>query len=50
MPELHITVIVDDNDIGDVIRTMPVRAISVDPVVAGAVDEPNEDWREWYPI
>ena len=29
---------------------MPVRAISVDPVVAGAVDEPNEDWREWYPI
>ena len=47
---MDMTVIVDDTDIGEVIQTMPVRAISIDPIVAEAVDESDEDWRKWYSI
>ena len=47
---MDMTIIVDDNDIGDVLQDMPVGAISIGPVVARATDEPNEDWRKWYPI
>ena len=46
---MDMTVITDDNDSEDVIQTMPVGAIDMEPVVAQAANESNEGWRKWYP-
>ena len=48
---MDMTVIDDDSDAGDILQTMPVGAISVEPVmsVTQVTIEPDEKWREWYP-
>ena len=46
---MDMNVITDDNDSEDVIQTMPVGAIDMEPVVAQAANESNEGWRKWYP-
>lgn len=41
-----------DDDIRDIIQTMPVGAINVEPMMVPATVEPNkpmENWRTWYP-